>query len=329
MKRIFIFIILLSVIIIDPVLAGYQIEKLTDDTPDSKPEWSPDGTKIVFQSDRSKSADIWVMDYDGGNVKQLTSNLSLDLYSSWSPDSKSVVFYSSRTGNNEIWAIDVDGTNIRQLTNNLSWDGNPAWGPDGRIAFTSTRTGNLTIFLMEADGSNQVQLTMGEGNGDTPAWSPDGRYLVFASSRSGDWQLWKMDLETNDYYQLTNDVHFERAPPENVCPNLMAASWSPDGLTIAYHSYSDGNGGIWLMDADGTNKTKLVTSSKSDYYSPSWSPDGSKIVFQGKNNDKDSELYGSANILVVDLNKKEKSPLPSGVISIIVLLALFLLLRKT
>lgn len=329
MKKIFIVFILISVIIIDPVLAGYQIEKLTDDTPDSKPEWSPDGTKIVFQSDRSNSADIWVMDYDGSNVKQLTSNLSLDLYSSWSPDSKSVVFYSSRTGNNEIWAIDVDGTNIRQLTNNLSWDGNPAWGPDGRIAFTSTRTGNLTIFLMEADGSNLVQLTMGEGNSDTPAWSPDGRYLVFASSRSGDWQLWKMDLETNDYYQLTNDVHIERAPPENVCPNLMAASWSPDGSIIAYHSYSDGNGGIWLMDADGTNKTKLVTSSKSDYYSPSWSPDGSKITFQDKNNDKDSELYGSANILVVDLNKKENSPLPSGVISIIVLLALFLLLRKT
>jgi TolB protein len=311
----------LSLGLVGTATAGFQAEQLINDPiPDSKPAWSHDGSKIAFQSDRGESADIWVMDADGSNPVQLTTNLSLDLYSSWSPDSKSIVFYSDRTGNFEIWSIDVNSTNERRITDNPAWDGNPVWGAEGRIVFSSTRSGSLKLWITDPDGNNQKQLSTGSGDDDVPAWSPDGRYIVFASTRSGDQQLWKLDIETGEYTQLTFDAHYERCSSDNFCPNLMSASWSPDGTKIAYHAYTLGSGDIWVMDADGSNKTVMISGDiTTDYYSPTWSPDGIKIAFQDKILDRESERYMGSDIWILDLSGKENIPTANLFMSILAL----------
>ncbi|MDF1532415.1 MAG: DPP IV N-terminal domain-containing protein [ANME-2 cluster archaeon] len=330
MNRILLVCLFVSLGLIGTVMAGYQIEQLINDPiPDSKPDWSPDGSKIAFQSDRGESADIWVMDADGSNLRQLTTDLSLDLYASWGPDSNSIVFYSDRTGNSEIWAIEVDGTNERQITDDPAWDGNPAWGPDGRIVFSSTRSGSMKLWIMDPDGDDQIQLSTGDGDDDVAAWSPDGRYIVFESTRSGDQQLWKLEIDTGEYTRLTFDAHYERSPPDNFCPNLMSASWSPDGTKIAYHTYTLGSGDIWVMDADGSNKTVMISGDmNTDFYSPTWSPDGTKIAFQDKVIDRDSDRYMGSDIWVLDLRGKKSIPSPNLLMSVFAVFISFLVLSR-
>lgn len=326
-KIIVFFAVFCMIILIGTATAGGSIKRLIDDSiPDSKPDWNPENNLIVFQSDRGDSADIWTMNPDGSDLKQLTTNLTLDLYASWSPNGTMITFYSDRTGGKEIWVVNSDGTEEKQITNNMYWDANPAWGPDGRIAYSSTQSGYMKIWVMNSDGTNQMQLTSGEHNDDAVSWSPNGKYIAFVSSRLKDGDIWKMDLDTNEYTLLVSDTHYELAPPDNACPNLMSTSWSPDGNKIAFHSYESGNGAIWIIDADGSNKTMVFNGKGADYYSPSWSPDGNKIAFQEKILESET---GESNIVILDLNNTRMIPQNIGFISLIsIILAGFTIRRR-
>ena len=313
--------------LIGTATAGDPLKRLIDDPiPDSKPDWNPENNLIVFQSDRGESADIWTISPDGSDLKQLTTNLTLDLYASWNPDGTMITYYSDRTDNSEIWVMNADGTEQKQITDNSYWDGNPAWGPDGRIAFSSIQTSHMKIWSMEPDGSNLIQLTTGDSNEDVASWSPDGQYIAFISSRSNDGDIWKMNINTKEYTLLVSDTHYERAPPDNACPNLMSTSWSPDGTMIAYHSYKSGSGAIWIMDADGTNQTMVFDGEGADYYSPTWSPDGTMIAFQEKILDSET---GESNICILDLNTTHMIPQNLGFLSLIaIILAGFMFRRR-
>jgi TolB protein len=148
--------------------------------------WSPDGTKIAFESEREG---VYVMHADGTNLKQLlekqllfksTSATELDwLYPgdlSWSPDGTKIAFVSRDNDGKdkgEISVINADGTNLRRLTNTTAANVQPVWSPDGtKIAFTSHRYGSWQIYMMSADGTNPTRLTSPPGNKQWPAWSP-------------------------------------------------------------------------------------------------------------------------------------------------------------
>ena len=132
--------------------------------------------QIAFASQRDGNHEIYVMDADGGNQRNLTNDLHLDWDPSWSPDGKRIVFVSQRDGHfrsrfgitSEIYVIDADGMNEQRLTENPQNDWFPSWSPDGkRIVFSSQRDGHFEtkfaitheIYVMEADGGNQQRLT--------------------------------------------------------------------------------------------------------------------------------------------------------------------------
>jgi hypothetical protein len=136
-------------------------------------DWSPDGEQIVFASDRDGDKEIFIMDADGSNIHQLTSNEDIDEFPDWSPDGDQIAFVSDRYGDPEIFVMNTDGTNLRQLTSNNGQSIYPAWSPDGsQIAFSSDREGDYEIWIMDADGSNQQQLTFNDESEFLPAWSP-------------------------------------------------------------------------------------------------------------------------------------------------------------
>jgi len=140
---------------------GTGVTQLTDnDDWDSDPDWSPDGNKIAFNSDRDGGAvEIFVMNADGTGVQQLTDNDDGDWVPVWSPDGNKIAFNSGRDGDHEIYVMNADGTEVQQLTDNDDSDWDPVWSPDGnKIVFSSNRDGDYEIFVMHADGSNVVSL---------------------------------------------------------------------------------------------------------------------------------------------------------------------------
>ena len=115
------------------------------------------GDRIAFISDRDGNHEIFVMNADGTEVRQLTDNDSEEGFPSWSPDGKQIAFVSYRDGEFEIFVMNADGTEERQLTDNDSDSDStfPSWSPDGkRIAFSSDRYGEDAIFVMNADGTD-------------------------------------------------------------------------------------------------------------------------------------------------------------------------------
>ncbi len=136
------------------------------------------GGRIVFASKRDENYDIYVMNADGSDQRRLTYHPAEDTDPSWSPDGTRIAFTSYRSGHFEIYVMNADGSNMRRLTHGGGWG--PSWSPDGSlIAFTRFDTYSV-VFVMNADGSNQRQLTPTSDEISIYGldWSPDGTQMV-------------------------------------------------------------------------------------------------------------------------------------------------------
>jgi Tol biopolymer transport system component/DNA-binding winged helix-turn-helix (wHTH) protein len=146
---------------------------------DINPQFSHDGRRLAFTSQRSGPTQIWVANSDGSNPMQLTS-FSGGLVNSprWSPDGKTIVFTSSQDKNQDIYAVLSNGGAVRRLTSAVSREGRASWSRDGQwIYFYSTRTGREEVWRMPAEGGEAIQLTTGGGHESFE--SPDGKLLYY------------------------------------------------------------------------------------------------------------------------------------------------------
>jgi len=127
----------------------------------------------VFCSDADGDHEIYVINADGSNCRQLTFNNANDWNPSWSPDGNSIAFTSDRDGNPEIYSMTSDGADVRRLTSNGLEDNEAHWSPDGsRLAFVSMRDSHYEIYIMKSDGSDQRRLTYSNVHAVSPAWKP-------------------------------------------------------------------------------------------------------------------------------------------------------------
>ena len=223
------------------------------------PAWSPDGSKLAFQTNRNfipahdtvpphPEWDIYVINVDGSGETQLTTDTTNEAQPAWSPDGKRIAFVTDRDGNNEIYLMNGTGGNLRRLTTAAGTDEQPAWSPDGaKIAFVSNRSGNLNIWVMDSTGANPVNLTNDASVDLGPAWSPDGSKIAFHSNRPGNFAIYVMNADGSGVTQITN----ARLPSE-------LASWSPDSKRIVF----DSDGELWIAQASGGGGLTQVTHSK-------------------------------------------------------------------
>ena len=238
------------------------------------------GGKIVFDSQRDGTDQIYIMNSDGSSQTRLTSDSSAHTRPALNTDGSKIAYSSNSSGPDNIYTMNVDGSNVTQLTGNNADNGDANWSHDGtRITFTSRRdAGNYEIYVMNADGSNQTRLTNNPAIDQFPAFSPDGSKIVFRSSRNGNSQIYVMNADGSNQTRLTNNTF-----------NDLLATYSPDGSKIVFESDRSGKSDIWVMNADGSNQTQL-TSNSGDNHRPVFSPDGTAIAFDSTR-DGNQEIY--------------------------------------
>ncbi len=234
----------------------------SSDANDTVPVWSPDGRRILFESDRDGNREVYVMNADGNKQVNLTSHPAEDGTPSWSPDGSMIVFSSYRDNNWEIYLMNGDGTNPLRLTYNDASDYAPVWSPDGScIAFVSKRDGNWEIYVMKTDGTDTRRLTEEESTDFAPAWSPDGSLIAFESYRDGNMEIYIMGTDGSNPTNLTEAPRSSEHGP----------TWAPDGSHIAYYSNRDVGWDIYAVNVDGSGDTNLTLTHATEQ-TPAWQP---------------------------------------------------------
>ena len=229
---------------------------------DSYPNYSPDGTKIIFSSDRSGTTRIYRMNADGSGVVGLTNNAATDTVPVFSPDGTTLVFGSNRDGNSEIYKMNADGTNQVRLTIENANDLFPSFSSDGsKIIFVTERlAGGQRLFTMNADGTNQQVISNIAGYYNRPSYSPDGTKIIFVYGTDITAQnLWTMNADGTNRVQFT----VGRSSP----------SYSPDGAKVVYACcFLNGQAmdGIRSVNANGTSPQNLTLGPQDTL--PVWQP---------------------------------------------------------
>jgi Tol biopolymer transport system component len=230
---------------------GSSKVKLTDSG--TGPLWSPDANQIVYSRIQyPKTYEIYIINADGTKRIRISAE---GAYPRWSPDGKKIAYCGKRIG---ISLIKSDGTGDKLLT--YDYGTAPNWSPDGkRIAYHRYLSpGVKEVIAINANGSGEVKLA---ASGRFPVWSPDGKRIAFKAGG-------RINVVNADGTKLI------RLPIKEV----SSFAWSPDSKSIVcYHYKPPSTNEIYIISADGKNKSKLTGVGRH----PCWSPDGKRIVFAG------------------------------------------------
>lgn len=231
-------------------------------------------SQMVFVGKKQTSGygQIFIADFDGGNLKQITNNGAVNLSPTWAKDGSKITYTSYKSGKPEIYNFDLVTKKESKLVSNIQNSSGASWSSDGNtIAFSaSTTDGSTHIFTMNKFGGNKKLLLDTSQIEVEPAYSPNGKLLAYTSTKFGKPMIFIKDLITNENKRITYAGWYN-----------ASASWSPDSKTIAFASYDRDidRWDLFKINADG-NKIERLTLNQGDNEKPTWSPDGRFILFQ-------------------------------------------------
>jgi TolB protein len=251
-------------------------------------------TQIAFAAQIGRNKELFVMDYDGAGLRQLTRDGSIALSPAWSPEGSLLLFTSYRSGTGaQIYVQPVAGSKPYLISGRKGLNTSASYSPDGReIACALSMDGNAEVYRLDARGGSPRRLTSNRAIDTSPAWSPTGQEIAFTSDRSGSPQVYVMDREGGNVRRLTYEVDYTDSP-----------AWSPKGDRIAFVSRTGQGFDIYVCRADGSG-ARLVVGGRSNE-NPRWSPDGRHLVFA-------SNREGAFRLFVTDLDARPPRRLDTG-----------------
>ena len=262
---------------------------------DTTPAWSPDGSRIAFESKRDfgYGREVYVMNADGSNQIRLTNNSANDSNPDWSPDGSRIAFNSNRDGDDEIYVMNADGTGLMQLTDNTASDNTPDWSPDGtRIVFESTRDPesiHAEIYVMNADGTGQIRLTENDFADSRSVWSPDGTKIAFIRwILDTNAEIYVMNADGTGQIRLTTNSSQDYSPSWQPIPQDV--NFEIRGEPIPIPSAHSGAYVRYVGDLDDDGKLDIVYAYGDPYYSYVIERDGDTFELR-------ASLYGYCHVV--------------------------------
>jgi len=230
-------------------------------------------TQIAFVGD-GQSREIFLMDFDGQAMRQVTRTGTINLSPEWSPDGRGLIFTSYLNRKPDLWSLDLATLRPYTVSARPGLNASGRYSPDGKIiALSMSFNGTPKIFTITPQGHIIKMLTSGRGNDISPTWAPDGSAIAYVSDHAGTPQIYIMPANGGEPRRLTLQGNYNTDP-----------KWSPQGDSLAFTARVEGRFQICTIRTNGTD-LRVLTKTGSNQ-EPAWSPDGRMIAFQSNRDGK-------------------------------------------
>ncbi len=236
-------------------------------------------TSLLLIGSRTGHKEMYWVDADGANLRQVTRDRSISVAPAWAPDGRRFVYTSFVGGFPDVYLVDLVGGRRDRIVAYPGLNSSAAFSPDGQeLALILSKDGNPDLYVRHLRSGRLTRLTQTRNaNEAAPAWSPDGRRIVYLSDSSGTPNLYLLDRDGETPRRLT------RRGRDNASPD-----WGPDGRII-FSSRRDSHYQLYIIDPDSGVETQLTDASV-HHEDPSWAPDGRHVAYTRRGGGR-SEIY--------------------------------------
>lgn len=242
-------------------------------------------SKIAFVSTRTGRKEIYVADYDGANVKQLTNDGVISVAPAISPDATKLAYTGYQSGYADIYLINLANGARNRIVKFPGTNSGAAFSPDGgRIACSISKDGNPELYVVGVNGGGARRLTRTRGVESSPSWSPDGSEIVYSSDEGGSPKLYRIPSGGGSPRAINTGYSYCTEP-----------SWSPDGRKIAF-TVRQGGFSIAVMDLNGGSPRILASGEN-----PEWGADSRHIIYST-----------GSSLVLLDVQNGKSTPVITG-----------------
>jgi TolB protein len=242
-------------------------------------------SKIAFVSSRTGRKEIYVADYDGANVKQITSDGTISVAPALSGDATKLAYTGYQSGYADIYLVDLASGARNRIIKFPGTNSGAAFAPDGnRIACTLSKDGNPELYIVGTSGGGARRLTKTRGVESSPTWSPDGSQIIYSSDDRGGPQLFRIGSGGGSGELISTGFSYCTEP-----------SWSPDGKKVAFTARS---GGFSIAVKDLRSGATNTLASGED---PVWSPNSRHLIFSN-----------GSSLILLDTQNGRQTPVVTG-----------------